>query len=206
MATRFPSSFFSSSLPAVLFGLLILGPAAPTAGQAVQPASEGTSHEVDRRREEPSPVRPSDEPALRATLSRSPAWSELVDRDPGWVAPWDVASWIPERLQGPPVPIPGFASVDTTNAGAAARAFLREGVMVWAPVDEPTWVRTTADRSYLWVRYQRTHESVPVWGSRVSVRLSRQGQALLVTNRTAFGLPCCVPTSSSCFVAFAMLT
>ena len=186
---RFRSSLFSLGVPAVLLGLFIIGPADPTAAQAVQPASEATDYEVDRRGEEPSSARPFDDPALRSTLSRSPAWSDFVARHPGWGARWDVTSRVPERLQGPPAPIPGFVSVDTTNAESAARAFLRDGAASWIPVDELTWVRTTADRGGLWVHFQQTHQGVLVWDSRVSVRLSRQGQALLVTNRTASGLP-----------------
>jgi Zn-dependent metalloprotease len=186
---RFPFSFISYGVPAVLSGLLFIGLAAPAVVQAVQPASEFPGYEVDRRGEESSSLLPPGATALRSTLSRSPAWSDFVARHPGWVARWDVTSRTPERLQGPPAPIPGFVSVDTTNAEAAARAFLREGAMVWIPVDELTWVRTIADRGGLWVHFQQIHMGVPIWGSRVSVRLSRQGEVLLVTNRTASGLP-----------------
>ncbi len=186
---RFPFSSFSSGLSAVFLALLNIGLAVPAVVQAVQPSSEAASYEVDRRGEESSSARPADEPTLRATLSRSPAWSEFVDLHPGWVARWDATSRVPERLQGPPVPVPGFPVVGITSAEAAARAFLREGAMFWVPVDELTWVRTTADRGGLWVHFQQTHQGVLVWESRVSVRLSRHGQALLVTNRTASGLP-----------------
>jgi hypothetical protein len=186
---RFPSSLLGYGSSAVLLGMLIIGLAAPTAVRAVQPASEAASYEVDRRGEAPSSAYRSDESALRSSLSRSPAWSDFVARHPGWVARWDIASRVPERLQGPPAPIPGFAVVDKANGEAAARAFLREGAASWVPVEELTWVRTTADRGGLWVHFQQIHLGVPIWGSRVSVRLGRQGQALLVTNRTALGLP-----------------
>ena len=186
---RFPSSLLGYGAPAVLLSLLIIGLAAPTAVRAVLPASEAASYEVDRRGEASSSVLSPDEPALRSSLARSPAWSEFIARHPGWVARWDMTSRVPERLQGPPAPIPGFAVVDKANGEAAARAFLREGAASWVPVDELTWVRTTADRGGLWVHFQQIHLGVPVWGSRVSVRLSRQGQALLVINRTALGLP-----------------
>lgn len=185
---RFPSCFVSYGLPAILLGLLIVDLAAPTAAEAVQPTSEAAGYEVDRRGEESSSVRSPNGPALMSTLSRSRAWSDFVARHPGWVARWDVASRVPERLQGPPVPIPGFVSVDATNAEAAARTFLRDA-MSWVPVDELIWVRTNADRGGLWVHFQQIHQGVPVWGSRVSTRISKHGQALLVTNRTASGLP-----------------
>jgi hypothetical protein len=165
-------------------GLLIIGLAAPAAVQAVQPPSEAARYEVDRRGEVLSSPRPADEPILRAALSRSPAWNEFVARHPGWVARWDVTSRIPERLQGPPALIPGFVSVDTTTAEAAARAFLREEATPWVPADELAWVRTVGDRGGIWVHFQQAHEGVLVWNSRVSVRLSRQGRVLLVTNRT----------------------
>lgn len=186
---RFSFSVGGGGLPAVLLCLLIIGPAVPTAVQAFQPSSEAAKYEVDRRGEVSSSIRLQDEKAIGAALSRSPAWTEFVARHPGWVARWDVTSRVPERLQGPPEAIPGFALVDTSNAEAAARAFLRGEALPWVPADELAWVRTVGDRGGIWVHFQQAHEGVLVWNSRVSLRLSRQGKVLLVTNRTYSEVP-----------------
>jgi hypothetical protein len=186
---RFSFSVASAGSPAILLGLLIMGLAAPAAVLAFQPSSDAARYEVDRRGEVPLPLRRPDATALQTALSRSPAWSEFVTRHPGWVARWDLTSRIPERLQGPPEPVVGFASVDTSNAEAAARAFLRGEAAPWVPVGELAWVRTIGDRSGISVHFQQAHEGVVVWNSRVSVRLSRDGKVLLVTNRTYPGVP-----------------
>jgi hypothetical protein len=185
-----PFSLFRSGLPAALLGWLSFGPVFPTTAHAVQPASEAGNYEVDRRGESLPSARPLDDAALRSTLSRSPAWRGFVDRHPGWVVRWDVTAQVPERLQGPPIPVAGFGAVDETNAAAAARSFLRDGAEFWVPVDDLAWVRTISDPGGFWVHFQQRHLGVLVWNSRVSVRLDRQGQALLVTNHTASsGLP-----------------
>lgn len=163
---------------------LAFGASAVSGGYAVQPSSDAATYEVDRRGEEiPGQLRPG-APLLTSLLSRSPEWSRFVAGHPGWTARWDMTSRIPERLQGPPRPVPGFAAVDATNAEAAARTFLRDDAMPWVPADELIWVRTAADRGGLWVHFQQTHEGVLVWNSRVSVRLTRQGKVAMVTNRT----------------------
>lgn len=187
MRLRF--SYFGSGVPVVFLGLLLVGQAIPTTARAVQPATDAPSYEVDRRGEEVASARPHGASALQSALSRSSAWSDFVARHPGWVARWNEASRVPERLQGPPASIPGFASIDPTNAELAARAFLRDATAGWIPVDELTWVRTTTDRRGFWVHFQQVHLGVLVWDSRVSVRFDEQGRVLLVTNRTASGLP-----------------
>ncbi len=161
----------------------------PTAGKAVLPSPETARYEVDRRGEEAAWGRRPGDPGLQAALSRSPAFNEFILRHPGWVARWDVASRVPERLQGPPQAVPGFGAVDSVNAADAVRAFLQAEMAAWIPVEDLVEARTIGDRGGFWVHFQQIHEGVPVWDSRLTARLSRHGRVTLVSNHTFLGLP-----------------
>jgi hypothetical protein len=182
------SSSASRSLAVVMLALVLSASAAPGV-QAVQPSSDAGRYEIDRRGEEQpgSPLRGSPLPA--SVLSRSPEWGAFVSRHPGWTARWDMTLRTPERMQGPPLSIPGFAAVDTANAEAAARTFLQDAARPWVPAADLVWVRTTSDRGGFWVLFQQSHEGVPVWNSRVSVRLTRGGRVILLANRTYPRMP-----------------
>lgn len=166
------------SLRSQFFGLItFLSLAAPAL--AVVPDDSHSTYEVDRRGEAPAAL-------LRRAdrFDRTEAWSAFVGRNPGWSTRWDAVSGAPERLEGVPRAIDGYRWVTTANAEEAARSFLRTELAAWVPEAELELVRVIEDRVGFWVHFQQRHGGVAVEGSRVTARLSREGEVVRIQNRS----------------------
>ncbi|MBK8232891.1 MAG: T9SS type A sorting domain-containing protein [Candidatus Eisenbacteria bacterium] len=155
-----------------------------TAWAVTKPASPA-GIEVDRRGATVESLRTRGESPLTRELS----WGAFASQHRGWVARWDRTQGGAARLDGPPTAIPGWSGgiLPAGSAASAALAFLR-GAEPWVAVDELTHVRTIEDRSGFWVHFNQSHAGVPIWGSRVTVRLTLDGRAVSVVNRSYPGI------------------
>ena len=167
---------------------------ASTAAWAVTQHEAPSGVEVDRRGEITEMARVREV----SPLIRNEAWGDFLRRSPGWVARWDATQGGPSRLEGPPTAIPGWsgARLDAAHAADAAIAALRQASS-WIPVDELEHVRTIEDRSGFWVHFSQKHDGVPVWASRVSLRMTFDGRVAAITNRAYPGLELSVLPSAS---------
>lgn len=186
-----PDSRVRFSRPRRVYTVIFLLIAALAAGsrasaiQAPLPETGSASYEVDLRGATTglSVPAPASSPAASA-LSRSAAWRAFEEQNPGWTVDWNVSTGAPARLQGPPVQTE-YGAVTRESAEAACRGYLAVRLGAWIPVHELVAVKTVeAGRGY-WVHFAQRHEGVPVWGTRVTVRISADGTVQRLTNRTS---------------------
>lgn len=164
--------------------------------RAVRPPEDATRFEVDLRGQVVQEFDRGVDPSVPAgsesarLLERSAPWNEFIQRNPGWFARWDDARLAPERLQGPPAGVSRASLNEGSEAERVAREYASAELSSWVPVDELALVRSVADKNGYWVHFTQEHQGVPVWQSRLTVRISRDGRVQRVTNRTySSGLP-----------------
>lgn len=186
-------------LGACLLGLLcgaVPGGALPAAAHE----EELRAYEIDRRYEVSRTTRPE----AQARLSATAAWQAFAARDAGWHVRWDEARAVPERLTGQGARIAGVERVGGADVEAASRRFVTQQGGPWLSGVElklertiPTGRATTTDgRGVIapagseaaatgwWVHFSQTWQGLPVWGSRLTLRVTKEGRVPVMTNRT----------------------
>jgi Zn-dependent metalloprotease len=154
--------------------------------QAFEPDDSSSQYEVDRRGAEKAR---HDGPTSASKLSRSPAWSAYVAKNPGWVGRWNPSLGTLERAQGPGIRMAGFDPSSERGLERSARTFLASASVPTLPSNgELSFARAASHRSGHWIHFAQEKNGIPVFNARLSLRVSPDGRVSGITNRTWPGI------------------
>ncbi len=172
------SAFVRSSRIGKLTALpMLIGAALCGSAQAVEGPVDA-SFALDRRGE--ATERAQRSTAWQAPIAATTAWRATAERLPGWVARWDAVTGRPERFDGPPIAITGFAARGDAP-DQIALAFVEQALRDWVDPAELSFVRAVRGGRGEWVHFRQMRDGVPVYDSRFTVRLEDTGTVSSVT-------------------------